>query len=239
MPRDLFGDVTSPRTSVSGRKWYSVPLSLLAHVALLVPLVLAPLLATDILPAVHDYVVFTPAGVVPPEPPPPPQPTTPDTPARQNSNAAPTEAPDHIAPEPVMPADVADPIEYGVPGGVPGSGVVIGEPPPPPPPAPVPPKPLIVGGKVRPPAKIRDAAPVYPPIAQAARVQGTVILQATIGADGRVQDLKVLRSIPLLDQAAIDAVRQWEYSATLLNNVPVPVIMTVTVTFTLNPDIRK
>jgi protein TonB len=75
---------------------------------------------------------------------------------------------------------------------------------------------------------------VYPSIAQSARVQGVVILEATIGENGRVKDVKVLRSIPLLDQAAIDAVRQWEYTPTLLNNVPVPVIMTVTVQFTLN-----
>jgi protein TonB len=45
----------------------------------------------------------------------------------------------------------------------------------------------------------------------------------------------VLRSVPLLDQAALDAVRQWEYEPTLLNGVPVPVIMTVTVNFTLRP----
>ncbi len=60
-----------------------------------------------------------------------------------------------------------------------------------------------------------------------------MILQARIGVTGRVEDLQVLRSIPLLDRAAIDAVSQWEYAATLLNGVPVPVIMTVTVTFTL------
>jgi protein TonB len=54
-----------------------------------------------------------------------------------------------------------------------------------------------------------------------------------IGIDGKVADAKVLRSIPLLDQAALAAVRQWEYTPTLLNGVPVPVIMTVTVTFNL------
>ena len=61
-----------------------------------------------------------------------------------------------------------------------------------------------------------------------------VILEATIGPDGKVQDTRVLRSIPLLDQAAIDAVSQWEYSPTLLNGTPVPIIMTVTVQFTLS-----
>jgi periplasmic protein TonB len=74
---------------------------------------------------------------------------------------------------------------------------------------------------------------VYPAIAQAARVQGAVILQATIGVEGRVDHLRVLRSNALLDQSAIDAVQQWKYAATLLNGVPVPVIMTVTVTFSL------
>ena len=64
-------------------------------------------------------------------------------------------------------------------------------------------------------------------------MQGVVIIEAIIGADGRVQEAKVLRSIPLLDAAALDAVKQWEYTPTLLNNQPVPVIMTVTVNFTL------
>jgi len=64
---------------------------------------------------------------------------------------------------------------------------------------------------------------------QSARVQGIVIVEATIGVDGRVQDARVLRSIPLLDAAAVEAVKQWEYTPTLLNGVPVPVIMTVTV----------
>ena len=91
-----------------------------------------------------------------------------------------------------------------------------------------------VGGQIRAPTQLKKVQPVYPQIAQSARVQGIVILEATIGVDGKVKDVKVLRSVPLLDQAALDAVRQWEYSPTLLNNVPTPVIMTVTVTFNLN-----
>jgi protein TonB len=74
---------------------------------------------------------------------------------------------------------------------------------------------------------------VYPPAALAEGVRGVVILEAVIGADGRVTDLRVLRSIPLLNQAAMDAVRQWEYQPTLMNGVPVAIIMTVTVVFTL------
>jgi protein TonB len=101
---------------------------------------------------------------------------------------------------------------------------------PPPPPSPMP---IRVAGNIRAPAKIRNVQPVYPLIAQSARVQGIVILEATIDATGKVGDVRVLRSIPLLDQSAIDAVRQWEYQPTLLNGVRVPVIMTVTVNFTL------
>jgi protein TonB len=64
-------------------------------------------------------------------------------------------------------------------------------------------------------------------------VQGVVILETVIGPDGKVQDARVLRSIPLLDQAAVESVRQWEFTPTLLNGSPVPVIMTVTVQFSL------
>jgi protein TonB len=85
------------------------------------------------------------------------------------------------------------------------------------------------------PAKTKHVAPVYPPIAQSARVQGVVITELVIGEDGKVQDARILRSIPLLDQAAIDAVRQWEFMPTLLNGSPVPVLMTATVQFTLQP----
>jgi TonB family protein len=89
-----------------------------------------------------------------------------------------------------------------------------------------------VGGNIKAPTKIKDVQPVYPPIAQSARVSGMVILEARVGADGSVEDARVLRSIPLLDKAAIDAVMQWRYTPTLLNGNPVPVVMTVTVSFT-------
>lgn len=95
-------------------------------------------------------------------------------------------------------------------------------------------EPVRVGGTIKPPTKIRDIRPRYPAIAQSARVQGLVIIEAVVGPDGRVQNARVLRSVPLLDQAALDAVRQWEYTPTLLNGLPVPVIMTVTVRFTLD-----
>jgi TonB family protein len=95
--------------------------------------------------------------------------------------------------------------------------------------------PVRVGGNIRPPNKTRSVNAVYPQTAQAAGIQGVVIVEITIGTDGAVSDARVLRSIPLLDQAALDAVRQWQYEPTLLNGNPVPVIMTATVNFALQP----
>jgi periplasmic protein TonB len=88
-----------------------------------------------------------------------------------------------------------------------------------------------VGGDIAPPAKTKHVAPVYPADAQAARVEGLVIIEALIGTDGLVKDTKVLRSVQMLDQAAVDAVSQWEFTPTLLNGVPTSVIMNVTVNF--------
>jgi TonB family protein len=92
--------------------------------------------------------------------------------------------------------------------------------------------PVRVGGHITAPTKLKDVHPLYPAIAQSARVGGLVTIEATIGPDGRVSDAKIVRSIPLLDQSALDAVRQWEYTPTLLNGVPVPVVLTVSVNFT-------
>jgi protein TonB len=90
-----------------------------------------------------------------------------------------------------------------------------------------------VGGEIRPPQKVTDVAPSYPPIARAAHVEGIVILEAVIGEDGAVRDVRLLRSIPLLNAAAVEAVRQWRFTPTLLNGQPVPIVMTVTVAFKL------
>jgi TonB family protein len=93
--------------------------------------------------------------------------------------------------------------------------------------------PVRVGGNIPAPVKTRNAAPVYPPDAQEGRIQGVVILEIVVSPSGQVVAPCVLRSIPMLDQAAIDAVSQWEFEPTQLNGGPVPVIMTVTVNFTL------
>ena len=125
-----------------------------------------------------------------------------------------------------MPGGIGVPGGTGVPGAT-GSGLL---PLPPPPSASGPVRP---GGDIKFPARLAYTAPTYPAIAKTARIEGTVILEATIDEAGVVRDVLVLRSIPLLDQAAIDAVSRWRYTPTRLNGAPVPIILTVTVTFTL------
>ena len=94
--------------------------------------------------------------------------------------------------------------------------------------------PMRVGQNVKVPTKVRDVRPAYPQEAQNANVEGVVILEAIVGPEGHVEDARILRSVPMLDQAALDAVRQWEYTPTLLNGAPVSMLVTVTVNFTLS-----
>jgi TonB family protein len=88
-----------------------------------------------------------------------------------------------------------------------------------------------VGSTIATPQKLVDVPPVYPRQARQARITGTVLLELTVGADGAVTNARVLRSIPRLDAAAIDAARQWRYAPTLVNGEPVPIILTATVKF--------
>jgi protein TonB len=81
---------------------------------------------------------------------------------------------------------------------------------------------------------IRQVRPQYPPLAKAARVQGTVKFEAVIAKDGSIQNLKVVSGPPLLVNAALEAVKQWQYKPTLLNGEPVEVITTIDVNFTLS-----
>jgi len=94
-------------------------------------------------------------------------------------------------------------------------------------------KPLRIGGDLRPPRKLRHVAPVYPPLAAAARVGGRVVLDCVIDEHGRVADVTVVRGHPLLDAAEMEAVQQWRYLPTLLNGVRVSVLLTVTIDFGL------
>lgn len=237
MPRDLFGDVTHPSISLGNRKWYTVPLSLAAHVSVIVSVVLVSLVAQEFVPLPREIVTFV-GQVDPPDPPAPPKRVTVDkVPPPSNTNAAPLDAPTGITP----PDGIDRTPQFEDLGVGAGNGIIAGAAEPvagsdtlvaPPPPTPR--EPLRIGGTIRVPAKIRDAQPIYPALAQAAHVEGVVIIEAVLDESGRVQNLRVLRAHPMLQQAAVDAVRQWEYTPTLLNGVPVRVVMTVTVTFRLN-----
>ncbi|MEQ1896458.1 MAG: energy transducer TonB [Vicinamibacterales bacterium] len=222
-------------------------LSSLLHGAGLAAVILVPLLLANgqvpTLPSMMAFVAREPAA-----PPPPPPPAAPASAAKDaavrptpssNPSAAPLEAPAEITPEPAR-AGSDDGVEGGVAGGVLG-GVVGGIPtaapaPPPPPPAPapvVPRAPIRVGGELQVPALLKRVGPDYPELAVRAQVEGVVILEAVVGESGRVEDVRVLRSIPLLDNAAKAAVRQWEYSPLLLNGKAERFIVTVTVSFQL------
>ena len=235
MPRELFGDVTDPSITLGTRKWYSVPLSFLVHALVISILVVTPLLATGALPLPDSGPTFV--HIEPPPLPHPPVVRAPPPAASPpvSADAAPVVAPDAITKEPdIAPGfEVETPASVGVIGGseIEISGVLTApvEVVAPPPAAPVRP-----GGKVRPPERLTYVPPVYPTIALTARVHGLVIVEATIDTSGRVQAARVLRSdSALLDEAALSAVRRWTYTPTLLNGVPVSVIMTVTVHFRL------
>ena len=235
MPRDLFGEVTRPSVSIGNRKWYTVPVSLLSHAFVIAALFVLPIVAAPLMPNVFDlepteYLI----DVLPPPPPPPAPRRAEALKPIANLNAAPLTPPDTIAPEKPLDLEWQNTASVGIVGGVDRIEEVIITPPPPVAAVPQPPKPVQVGGVIRRPTKVGGPDPLYPPMARAAGVQGIVIIEATIGADGGIINARILRSVPLLDQAALEAVRQWRYTPTLLNGVPVPVIMTVTVSFTLS-----
>lgn len=236
--RELFRQVSDPRSAVRNHRLSALPVSIAAHVLVLTAVVVIPLLANDVLPAIRlSDVSWTPVTLPSPPPAPPVAVARAAAPSITDSAAAPTEAPSGIARETGI-ASTAE-LDVDAPRGgdtVPGvelgpgwNASVISEPPPPPRPA----TPIPARSLLRPPARILGVSPVYPELARQARIEGIVIIEAVIGTNGEVTDAHVLRSVPMLDQAALDAVRQWKYSPTLLNGVAVPVVMTVTVTFSL------
>ena len=215
--------------------------SVVAHAIVITTALIAQVLAVGPLPIPHAPLTFV--GSMPirlvdiPLPPPAPRATTPAAPAEVSLNAAPLVAPSRIVDETGREGPAGRINTGAVDGGI-ADGVMPGTvaklpPPPPPPPAPQGPVHLSSGMQV--PRKVVNVDPVYPRTAQAARIEGIVILEATNDTRGRVIDVRVLRSQPLLEQAAVDAVRQWIYTPTLLNGVPVPIVMTVTVNFKLAP----
>jgi protein TonB len=218
--------------------------STVGHLALIAAVIAVPLLMDGPLPEPAGGVqafFASPMELAPPPPPPPP-PSPAARPAaktqappveRTDGFVAPIEAPAEILPEAGIDFGVEGGVAGGVEGGVPGGvvgGVVGGLPEAPPAP---PLQPVRVGGRIQEPRKLKAVPPVYPDAAVASRIEGVVILECLISPQGRVTEVKVLRGVPLLEEAAVDAVRQWVYTPTLMDGVPVPVLMTVTVRFDL------
>ncbi|HYU42016.1 MAG TPA: TonB family protein [Vicinamibacteria bacterium] len=244
MQQRLFEDlIESDVVKHKTKQSYTLPVSIAIHALVLLLVVVVPLLTSQDLPEPTSVVkafFVEPAAAPPPPPPPPPpaprqqnQPRPVSTPVpTENKFQAPVETPEQVKPDEGIDLGVEGGVPGGVEGGVPGGvvGGVVGGLPDAPPPA----QAVRVGGQIKEPKKLKHVNPAYPDIAKQARVQGVVILECTISPQGRVTDVKVLRGIPLLDSAAIEAVKQWVYSPTLLNGVPVPVIMTVTVNFRLS-----
>lgn len=164
----------------------------------------------------------------------PPRHAPPAAPPSEIQAARPLEAPPGIEAEPATLQDAvsegaAGGAEAGVVAGGSGGGSPVGTAKA----APVNTGPFRVGDGIARPIKIYDVKPVYPQPAMAKQVGGSVVVEATIGADGKVHDARVLRSVAALDQAALDAVRQWEYEPSRLNGVAVAVIMVIVVTFSI------
>jgi periplasmic protein TonB len=223
------------RSHLSG----TVPISIAVHVVVVLVVLIIPLTAVDVslmVPSTRlpDYIRAVPI----PAPPLPVRPVPRVAASRPAADVslAPTSAPSFIRPETEMPGpppDLAIVDTGGVPYGI-GAVVSIGQSAPP-----RPPDPPRAAGPVRiadlpvPPRKTVDARPVYPEIARVSRVQGTVVMEAVLDPTGSVTQLRIVRSVPLLDQAAMDAVRRWKYTPSIYGGHPVSVLMTITIRFTL------
>jgi protein TonB len=235
MAADLFGDVTQAPRRLGSRRWYTVPLSMLTHGLAVAAIVSIPLIATGELPAIRRAIRFADIDITPVVPPPPMRRAAGARAARTpvaSRDAAPTEAPSKIEPEvPIgLPEVNVDGAPDGIDGGVP-IDLQSGTTPPVPPPDPN--KPIRISAGVTPPRRIVYVPPVYPAIAQSNHISGRVVIEAIIGPTGDVQTARAVRPVPFLDQAALTAVRQWRYTPALLNGMPVSVILTVSVDFTL------
>ncbi len=225
--------------------------SVFLHILVLTILVLLPLMFTETL----DFRQFTQTLLVAPPPPPPPPPPpaaavlkTVRVPKRVFSAAgklmAPTVIPERVAmlKEEPLPPDIGIGVTGGVPGGVPGGqmggviGGIIGSAGTHTAPIAPPPEkhaPIRVGGRVKAPQIVYGPQPIYPALARHAKVQGDVLIDAVIDPEGRVVEMRLVSGHPLLVEAALNAVKQWRYQPTLLNDEPVSIQLVVIVQFRL------
>ena len=254
VPFRLFSEaLLEMSTTRPRRRTFDFLASMIIHGIFLGILLMIPLYFTEGI----DLKQFTQTLLVAPPPPPPPPPAAPAIVKRvvpikrvfmqAGKLMAPSAIPQKIAmiKEEQLPPDVGgEGVVGGVPGGVPGGqmggvigGIITGAeravPALPHPPMPTLKAPLRVGGRVKPPRPISTPPPVYPQLAKMGRIEGEVVLDTVIDADGSVVQLRVISGPPLLVPAALEAVSKWKYEPTYLNEQPVPVSMTVIVRFNL------
>ncbi|MCD4750021.1 MAG: energy transducer TonB [Thermoanaerobaculales bacterium] len=132
-------------------------------------------------------------------------------------------------PEPIRDEDPDDDLDFDL-----DDSLILGIPDAPPAPEPEGPVRFVVGGNITEPERLSGPNPTYPEAARRARIQGVVVLECTIGKDGRVNEVNVLRGLPLgLTESAENAVRKWRFKASTLNGKPVEVLYILTVRFNL------
>jgi protein TonB len=235
-----------------GSKTVDVLLALLVHIMVLGGPIFAGLYYTDPLNLKQFATTFL---VAPPPPPPPPAPAVGVVKPQRSKPVftsggkllAPTYIPKQVAQlkEAPIESDAFGGVPGGVPGGIPGGqlggviGGVIGGvlntgAKPVPPPTGKSGAPVRVGGRVRAPKAIVQVRPEYPALARQTRVQGDVKIDAILDEQGNVINFKVVSGHPLLYQAAVDALKKWKYEPTYLNDRPIAVELTVTITFQLS-----
>jgi periplasmic protein TonB len=208
-------------------------------------LILIPLMFTEALP---KGMTMTFLAAPPPPPPPPPPPAAikivkqVETDMVNNQLRTPTKIPQKV--QMIKEEDTPPPqmsgVMGGVPGGVPGGqmggviGGIISSTPVTVPKVAAPTRVRVSSGVTQG-LLVRKVEPSYPQMAKIARVQGAVVLSALIGKDGVIQNLRVVSTAsPLLNQSALEAVKQWRYRPYILNGEPVEVDTTITVNFTLS-----
>jgi periplasmic protein TonB len=231
---------------VNQRRSSFVVLSVIAHALLLTVVIAGSILAPELLPVPETLMAWAPARVVQPVDIPLPTPVrtrraqTADSTSVSTARpliveAAPVEPPAGISAETGREAiafttiESVNAIEQGGRGTMDGIGIAEKAPTVPPTPA----GPVRLHRGIQAPRKIVDVAPVYPMLARQTRTAGIVVLDVIIDERGNVTSARVLKSVALLDQAAVDAVQRWKFSPARLNGEAIPIVMTVTVSFQL------
>lgn len=247
----MFETIVNRSAENPRNRWATTAISAAVHLSVLFAIAIVTLYATDSLPEPRTMMVFVAGAPIPPPPPAPPMAEVAPKPAARPVVravepvravpmvatpvvAAPLEAPVGIAAETGLEAGAGTTVQAGFESGVTG-GVVGGiaggfdtEM------APPPAEPVRVGGSVKAPRLLVRVPPDYPAMAASAQMEGRVILEATVDEKGNVDDVRVLRSHAIFDEAAMEALKQWRYEPLVFNGRPTPFVLTVTLSFNLN-----